>query len=385
VVLTDGTMLEFSYASTSTYELRGLVWGSVGRANSEVLGTFTSTIAVGCVVSVVGRLATSVVSPAFSALVAERALDGDSKQPVVATETNAAPLYQLLKNTSVIVETSVLTYPAPLVDLIEDTTPVGSTVLMFSRHVVNETVGMTPSDGALSYQLPTLSITPAYPSGLPVTPGSTPIIWLPPNNTSVGLGSDFNLGSMTPPPGQLQGPFSYQWTVQNQADVSIQFTTTDLTQPTLAISNIDPDSVLAVELQVTDATTGVVISAVATVQRFNAPYLAAVVEDLTGIQLGEALVGQNWAIPTGSTSFQIQGSVIPAVPPTVIGPYTYTWTVVDSVHGNPTVTGANTLNPTITGATSGATLVATLTVVATGIPSPLTRTFVLTFDIALVL
>src|SRR5208283_1323394 len=236
IILSDGTMVEFSYATRSQYELRGVKWGSVGTLASEVLGSFVSIITPGCVVTVVGRLASSIVSPVFSALVAERSIDTDSGLPVIVTEENAAQLYALLKNTSTIIETSVLTYPEPLNDIISEATPVGTTTLLFVKHVIYDTPAMTPSDSTRVFQLPTLSITPAYPIGsgwmLPVTPGTIPTIWLPPNNTSIGLGSTFNLGSMTPPPGKLQGPFTYQWTVENQAEVTTQFTTTDLTQPT---------------------------------------------------------------------------------------------------------------------------------------------------------
>lgn len=368
-----GTTLEINYDSKGDFELRNVRWGSLGSVAGEVYAAFSTDVAVGCTITLIGRYATSLINPAFSVLVKERAHHVGQTEAVVVTAENAKDLYDLLKNTSTVIETSVMVRPAPLLAVIAEASPVGSTTVIYSKQVISDFLDVLPADSPAMFQTPSLQITVADPAAAPVTPGNIPEIWLPPNLMSIGLGSALHLGTMTPPPGRLNGPFEYLWTVTEESNVAKQAKTTDLHGPTLRIDLNDPQSVLYVKLKVTDPITKTFCTSVVRVHRFNLPALSVLVTSPT---TGTLLPGEVWQIPSPNPVVTLQAVVDP-VAPAVIGPYTYSWAVVNltAPFVAPTITGGTTATPTLSGVANNALLQVTLTVVASGIGGGLTNTF----------
>lgn len=377
-----GTTLEANYMGKARYELHNVRWGSLGPVETEVYSIFTNDIDIGCTITLVGRYADTLINPAFVALVKERARRQGQTQSVVVDAANAKTLYDLLKNTATIIETSVMTRPAPLLNVISEASPVGSTTIIYAKQVFADTLDVTPSDGQAMFQTPTVQIVAADPSVAPVTPGNIPVIWLPPNLMSIGLGSTLDLGAAPAPP-QLAGPFEYQWTVNDESNVRVPFRATTLTDPSLRVDLGDPESILYVKLKVTHPTTKAFCTSVVRVRRFNTPALSVLI---TAPTTGTPFPGGDWEVPTPNPVITLQALVDPATPPTVLGPYTYSWAVVDEAAPfvAPTIANGTTATPTLSGVAANAVLKVTLTVVASGIDSSLTNTFQKIFRIRLV-
>jgi len=232
------------------------------------------------------------------------------------------------------------------------------------------------------FQTPSVQITVADPTAAPITPGNIPVVWLPPNLMSIGLGSLLDLGALTPPPGKLNGPFVYQWTVSEEANVPTPFTTTDLKAATIRIDFGDRNSIVYVKLKVTDPVTGAFCTSVVRVRRFNTPAISVVV---TSPNTGTSYPGGDWDVPSPNPVITLQTLIDPAVPPSPLGPYTYSWAVVDeALNPPPTILNGTTAAPTFTGVANNAVLKVTLTVVASGIGGGLTNSFQKVFRIRLV-
>jgi len=377
-----GTTVEMSYSGKATYELRNVRWGSSPSLESEIYGAHGSEVAAGCVITLIGRYADSLINPAFAALVKARAKHPGSATSVLVTADNAKQLYDLLKNTSTIVETTVMTHPAPMLDAIAEATPVGSTTVIFSKQVFSDTLDVTPSDSQAMFQTPSVQITVADPAVAPVTPGNIPTIWLPPNLMSLGLGSTLDLGAGTNP-NQLQGPFEYQWSVVDQINAAVPATTSSLDGPTLRIDLGDPQSLLYVKLTVRHPVTGASCTSVVYVRRFNIPGITVQVTSPTN---GTPLAGGDWNVPSPNPVISLQALVDPAVAPVGIAPYTYSWAVVNeqAPYAAPSIAGGTTATPTLSSVASNAVLKVTLTLVASGIDGSLTNTFQKVFRVRLV-
>lgn len=377
-----GSTLEFSYDGKGTHELHNLQWGSrTDPANESYVG-FGPVLAVGCIVTLVGRFAHEMVNPAFYALVRARAAHVGQTNAVQVTPENAATLYGLLKNSSTVIETSVMTHPQPMLDAIAEATPVGSTTIIFGRQAVADTLDLAPSDNVAVFQTPSVVVTAADPLLLPVDSGNIPVIWLPPDIMSVGLGSDLLLGLLTPPPGVLTEPFTYHWTVTEEVNVTAPATFTDPTQKTLRIDLNDTQSILYVKLKVTHPVTRTTVSSVVRVRRFNTPAVSVVITNPT---TGTAYPNNDWGVPSPAPTLDLQAVVDPAVPSAAIGPYAYTWSVIDeALNPAPTILNGGTATPTFTGVANNAVLKVTMSVTATGIPVTMTRAFTKVFRIRVI-
>lgn len=375
---TAGTTVEVSYTGKGKYELRNLQWGSRGMIDSEIYGAHSSDVVIGCVFTLIGRYADTLINPAFASLVKKRTKLPGSTASVVVTADNAKVLYDLLKSTSTIIETSVMSHPVPMLAVLADSTPVGSTTLIYSKQIFSDSLDINPSDSAspAMFYTPTVSISAADPTTVPVTPGNIPVIWLTSGMMSIGLGSTLDLGASTGPflPGQLESPFEYRWTVTNESNVRTPFKTTSLTGPTLGIDIGDVQSILYVKLKVTHPATKAFCTSVVRVRRFNEPHISVVVTSPT---TGTPLIGGAWNVPTPNPVISLLAVLDPVAPPVGLGPYTYSWAVVNEAAPfvAPTITGGTTAAPTLSGVAANAVLKVTLTVTASGINAGLNRTY----------
>lgn len=374
LLLPSGTALDIQYEGKDRYELRNVRWGNTGRVEDladQVYGVLPVEAPVGCVVTLTGRLADTLINPAFSALVAVRTKVPNSTSGVVVTAENAPTLYAMLQNTATIIETSAMARPEPLLAAISDVTPVGSTTLIYAKQVFADALDVNPDDRQAMFQTPTVQIVPADPDVVPVEAGTVPVIWLPPNLMSIGLNSDLDLGA-APAPASLQGDFSYQWTVSEEVSTNHPAKTSRLDGATLRIDLNDPNSVLFVKLIVTHRVTNATATATVRVRRFNTPAIAIQVTAPSG---ATALVGGEWSVPSPNPTVTLAATV--AAAPSVVGPYTYSWSVINEAAPfvAPTVTGGATSTPTFNGVAANAVLKATLVVTASGVDPSLTRTF----------
>ena len=377
-----GSTLEFAYDGKSPFELHNLKWGSVASPEDETYVAYAPSVRIGSVVTLVGRFADSMINPAFHALVRARTSRIGSTTPAGVTAENAAGLYALLKGTSTIIETSVMAHPDPMLQAIAEATPVGSTTIIFGRQAFSDSVDLSPSDSSAVFQTPSVDIIVAAPTDLPVDSGNIPVIWLPPDMMSVGLGSDLMLGLLPVPPGKLGGTFTYKWTVTEEVSVVTPVSFSDPTQQTLRIDFNDTQSIVYVKLKVTHPITGTTVSSVVRVRRFNAPVISVLVTNPTN---GLGYPNNDWDVPSPAPSIDLSALLDPAVPSAAIGPYTFAWSVVDEFpNPAPTIVNGTTATPTFTGVAANARLKVTLTVTATGIPVSMTRAFTKVFYVRLV-
>jgi hypothetical protein len=249
-----GSTFEFSYTAKGPSSLEGLQWASI---EDTCLGSYSSVVDIGCNVTLISALQKDMVNPAFVALVNSRAHYANTRANIPVTAANAPILYSLLQGTATIVETSAVTHPAPMMEALREATPVGTSTIIFSKHVLVDQWNLVLGGTQAMYEQPALSITVASPAGATVVPGAVPEITLPLGSMTVGLAANLVLGTTLP----LSGPFTYDWQVLDTAGRPRTPVVGGTTNTTLSVDFRDVRSELYVTLTVVDGQRGHVYKA----------------------------------------------------------------------------------------------------------------------------
>lgn len=153
VVTPTGAMFECEYKQNVNGILQELNWDPSATAVA-----LPPALPTGSVVYLTAKLRSKILHPAFLSLVQQRCTG------TTVTDRNADALYGVLKASAAVVETAHVNWPTALSDLLTDTTPAKSSVILFARHVVADAIPLQGSDSAFQFQPPTLSVTVSTPA-----------------------------------------------------------------------------------------------------------------------------------------------------------------------------------------------------------------------------
>jgi hypothetical protein len=140
ILLPDGGHIEVEYHATKETQLYDLQWPTDYPSLTSSGGVFDPRIPAGCKVVLVWEYKARRLNPVFVDLVqrrVERDYSTRSGVPYV-DDDNADAYYQFFKSSSAVLSTAKVGRPESLVKAIYDTLPPGTTLVIESRHVINE-------------------------------------------------------------------------------------------------------------------------------------------------------------------------------------------------------------------------------------------------------
>lgn len=147
-----GGSIEVQYFGKSGNRLIDLAWPKSFPSLIDENGVFDPKINAGSQVIAIWDYKPTLLNPAFVTAVNRRVIrDFGTISGAPRIDDDTAPLYYaLLKRSTAVIETRTATDPSVLVDVLEETMPPGTTVILQSKHVINDTYQGQAEDGLAS-------------------------------------------------------------------------------------------------------------------------------------------------------------------------------------------------------------------------------------------
>ncbi len=151
ILLPNGGMLEFSYYAKTATRFLDCVWVepftallspsfSVGDP-----GIVDTQISIDAVIQLVSEYTDKLLNPAFVSIIQKR---DRGTNPITVSRKNADQLYELVKNTSAVLELRALNEPEALKAVLDDVHPAGTTLEVLHQHIFVDVYSRPPQDHA---------------------------------------------------------------------------------------------------------------------------------------------------------------------------------------------------------------------------------------------
>jgi hypothetical protein len=200
-----GGIIGVDYFSISGNQLQELEWDADSSALVDSTGLLHPILPAGTLVTLFSAYVDQEINPAFVAAVQLRS------PASVVTASNAKLLYDLISASVAIIETTAVNRPKALQDLLADIGPASTDILLFGKHVVDDTIDVSASDKEITLHEATVAL-------LGSLVGGTPIVQTNPWTVAANVVELVLEAGITPPgtlfAGEQPEPYTYQWSLQ---------------------------------------------------------------------------------------------------------------------------------------------------------------------------